>query len=606
MRLLTPSNVAPARRVGAAPVGCVTPLETQWPLIAWQVEPGETQSASWFLSPTAWTNAIRQGEVSIVKTGPHRTVYRIQSAASEFYLKHFHPTGIFNWFKHLFRTTRAEHERDVATELNQRGVTTFRPIAVGTIRRHGSVCESLLLSHAVQDAVPLDELVRRLPDVLRRPTRRHELIRACGTFLGRMHASGGDHWDLHAGNLLVGATSSGSPQLTLIDLQALRVVSAVCESDRWRALATLHQSCVGRTTRSDRLRFWRAYQTAFGLRSGEDTPHSSMALLACTLGWPPGSGTLDSREVERERLIRLEAELADRAIAGWNRADRAWARGNRHVKILRVGAHRLRGLATLSVDWLREIAMSPEQLFAADSLKRYCKQSARCRVALAQLPSPAGPIAACVKSVISKRWVARILSWGRWSLVRRSWETGHALRRRGIDTPRPLFCIETRTSRGIRGYLATEWLDDTRTAQQFVQEVLPDLSSASRQEWLNNKSKRLAGQLRRLHDCGFDHRDLKLANLLVSNALNESRVWLLDLDGVRSWKRLPRHRAVQNLSRLAVSCEVQGIDSQSTRLRFLKCYLAGSGEDWRVWWRLVERSGEKKKVQNARRGRPIS
>ncbi|MCY2965755.1 MAG: hypothetical protein NT069_19355, partial [Planctomycetota bacterium] len=507
---------------------------------------------------------------------------------------------------HLFRTTRAEHERDVANELNQRGVTTFRPIAVGTIRRHGSVCESLLLSHAVRDAVPLDDLPKLVPAIIHRPTRRHELIRACGTFLGRLHSLGGDHRDLHAGNLLVGATSGGSPLLTLIDLQALRVVFAICEADRWHALATLHQTFVGQTTRSDRLRFWRAYQSEFTLRSSEVAPHSSTELLACTLGWPPEPGTLDARAVEYERLIRLETLLADRAIAGWRRADRAWARGNRHVRILQEGAHRLRGLATLPMDWLREIAASPEQLFAADAVKRYCKQTARCRVALAQLPSPAGPIAACVKSVISKRWVARILSRGRWSLVRRSWEMGHALRRRGIDTPRPLFCVETRTSRGIRGYLATEWIGNTQTAQQFIQEVLPGLPTSSQQEWLNSKSKRLAGQLRRLHNCGFDHRDLKLANLLVSNDLNESRVWLLDLDGVRSWKRLPRHRAVQNLSRLAVSCQVQGVDSQTTRLRFLKYYLAGSGEDWRVWWRLVERSGEKKKVQNARRGRPIS
>ncbi|MFN5296727.1 MAG: hypothetical protein ACK5HA_00400, partial [Planctomycetaceae bacterium] len=182
--------------------------------------------------------------------------------------------------------------------------------------------------------------------------------------------------------------------------------------------------------------------------------------------------------------------------------------------------------------------------------------------------------------------------------------------------------------------------------------------------------RRLAKQLRRLHACHFDHRDLKLANVLVAggearsaanvaaigqaeSSQSESsqaeialrgtvasgtaaleaggippddggvvagddsfgvspqaggtpQVWLLDLDGIRRWRRLPRARRVQNLARLHVSLAAQGVDSTWLRVRFLQVYLAGSGEDWRDWWNWVASAARRKQDQNARRGRPIS
>jgi len=152
----------------------------------------------------------------------------------------------------------------------------------------------------------------------------------------------------------------------------------------------------------------------------------------------------------------------------------------------------------------------------------------------------------------------------------------------------------------------TEWVENTETAQKGVTESLPALSGREQSAWLASRSRQLASILRRFHACGFDHRDLKLANLLVSRSLGDPRVWLLDLDGVRRWRRLPRQRAVQNLARLEVSCRVQGVTSASLRLRFLQHYLAGSGEDWREWWNWVGKAGRRKVSQNQRRARPIS
>jgi serine/threonine protein kinase len=117
----------------------------------------------------------------------------------------------------------------------------------------------------------------------------------------------------------------------------------------------------------------------------------------------------------------------------------------------------------------------------------------------------------------------------------------------------------------------------------------------------------LARQLRRLHDSGFDHRDLKFPNLLISANPGDARVWLLDLDAVRWWPWLPRFRAGQNLARLNVSSLLVPGIRPVDRLRFLKWYLGGASKpDWKPWWRAVTRISLLKIARNQRALRPLS
>jgi hypothetical protein len=120
-----------------------------------------------------------------------------------------------------------------------------------------------------------------------------------------------------------------------------------------------------------------------------------------------------------------------------------------------------------------------------------------------------------------------------------------------------------------------------------------------------------------LHGSGFDHRDLKFPNLLVSCRNDDPRVWLLDLDGMRAWRRLPDARAAQNLARINVSALAHGIASRTDRLRFLKSYLTGhlspgvsssrtSSADWKCWWRRIAHLSEQKIETNKRRGRALN
>jgi hypothetical protein len=201
-----------------------------------------------------------------------------------------------------------------------------------------------------------------------------------------------------------------------------------------------------------------------------------------------------------------------------------------------------------------------------------------------------------------RSWLARF----RELPVRKAWEFGHALLRRNIDTPRPILCIESTQSQPRRSYLLTEAIPQTRTATDFLERDWQGLSQAEQCRWLQAHIRRMAWQMRRLHESAFDHRDLKFSNLLVATNLNDPRIWFLDLDGMRVWQHLPQQRMVQNLARINVSAQSHALGSRSDRVRFLKWYLGPKqAHEWKLWWRRIDATSARKMALNIRRGRPI-
>jgi hypothetical protein len=380
---------------------------------------------------------------------------------------------------------------------------------------------------------------------------------------------------------------NGQVELSLIDLHSVRFAGRLSPLRRRRNLAALHQFFAGRSTRTDRLRFYRAY--VGGAR------------------WDPGADTPGSPQVSdvRREATRLERLLRSAAEAGWRRADRAWNRGNRHVRRLTTAKARCRGLATFDATWLQRLAVAPEAPFARH-LVRWCKRGKSCRVAQVSIQCGEDTLHGYWKALEERGWLENLTARFRQSASRRAWEMGHALLRRGIDTPKPLAVVERRNETPARHYLLTAAIEESTTLDQFLRCELPKLSPFVQAEWLEGHSERLARQLRRLHGSGFDHRDLKFSNLLVSREAADCRVWLLDLDHVRTWRRLPFRRAVQNLSRLAVSARLHPALRATDLVRFLRVYLGSRfGAEWRDWWRAIARRLSAKLARNERRRRPL-
>jgi tRNA A-37 threonylcarbamoyl transferase component Bud32 len=540
--------------------------------------------------------------VETVKHGPHRTVYRLPLAGGNFYFKHFRTSDARALLQNVVRPNKAEREFEAAGRIARQGLPTFEPVALGRLLRCGIVHDSFLISREIPEVRPLDGFViDELAPALRPAPARHiarrqnelrqKLALALGQLAAKLHCAAVDHADFHAANVLIGIEADNLPELWLVDLHNVRFRRALSKRQRYDNLTLLHQFFAGKSSRADRLRFYRAYRSA----------------------WRPSTPDSADTELpdERSEIAELERTLAAGAVQGWLRADRAWRRGNRHVRKLDGTFVRCRGLATLDANWLRTIRDDPEWLFRENRI-RWHKQTAKRRVAQVRLEfnsagKPTVPAAAFLKCIEHRAGWRGWLTGFRESPVRRCWEVGHALLRRGIDTPRPLLFVERREPQPSRLYLLTEAIPESLSVPEFMNERWAALSSRQRRNWVNGHLQQLAGQLRRLHDAGFDHRDLKFANLLVASDPGDVRIWFLDLDGVRVWRRLPRRRAVQNLARINVSSLVVDLASHADRLRFLKLYLGSRfSSEWKSWWRHIARVSLAKIRKNRSRGRLLS
>ena len=192
---------------------------------------------------------------------------------------------------------------------------------------------------------------------------------------------------------------------------------------------------------------------------------------------------------------------------------------------------------------------------------------------------------------------------------------GHALLARGISTARPVAAVDLRHRGAVK---------DTLLATEPVAGV--PLS-----EWLRRDppalerrqlARALAQMIRRLHDAGFSHRDLKAPNILVApRGSCGPRPVLVDLDGVRKGLGVSAVRRGKDLMRLSVSLDEWGVARRTDRLRFLRAYLGRRGcpeamtilgrrrgdrceaRRLRRWWRRIARASARKMAALQRKHR---
>jgi tRNA A-37 threonylcarbamoyl transferase component Bud32 len=109
-----------------------------------------------------------------------------------------------------------------------------------------------------------------------------------------------------------------------------------------------------------------------------------------------------------------------------------------------------------------------------------------------------------------------------------SWKMGQRLCWWRIATPKPVAMLEKR-SLGLRStaYFISEYVGGS-LAYDYLRR--PDISSEELDKWLQQFTILLT-QLRNL---GLSHGDFKATNFLCGN---DSRLYLLDLDAMRSWAR---------------------------------------------------------------------
>jgi hypothetical protein len=265
-------------------------------------------------------------------------------------------------------------------------------------------------------------------------------------------------------------------------------------------------------------------------------------------------------------------------------------------------------VADLAPDFLAALLADPDEPFRRSEVT-VLKCSRSSKVVELQIPGPAGP-----RLVIFKRFAvtARSDPWAglfRPPSALRSFVMGHALRQRGLPTPRPLAVLHRRRfGLPCEGYLLTEKVPDGRDLNKLVID-LTTRPEAERRPVLRQLIDRVARLVRTLHERRLSHRDLKAPNLLVSTSPEkETAVWFIDLVGVRVHRNLSRARRVQNLARLCASFVGHPGLTRTDRLRFLRVYLAWGlhgKTGWKEWWRAIDRATQAKIRRNRRSGRVL-
>lgn len=514
---------------------------------------------------------VRSGQTEIVKDGPYRTIHRVHLDSNDLHVKHCKVRGVRAWLREWLRPAKAKLEFRKLAEALRRNVPTIQPVAYGVASRLPG--DSYLVTRTVTGAMPLSQFLGGIKGPIP-PRRRMNLAVSLGEFLARAHHAGLLHPDLHPGNILIRITE-GAPDFFLIDLHDARIGRSLSPRASLANLVVFNRWFSLRSSRTDRLRFWRAYVIERARLAGRMV----VDYFAC-------------RELERR--------TGKSNVRFWRRRLTRSLGGSRHFVAIAGPAATGFVPRRHELDELQQLLTDLDAPFRHPQA-RILKDSPSSTVAEIPLSVNGAP-----QTVIYKRFRCR----SRWqalrSLIRRtkclrSWMLGHAFLDCLLPTARPLAAFERRRrGRARDGYLITEKIENAI-----------DLRQAFQQPPKRRERIELAARLiRQLHERGWSHRDLKAPNILLApDACGVEHAWFIDLVGAHRPIWLSPRRRMRDLARLNASFLDAGCLSRADRLRFLLCYLnAGlhGRKNWKGWWRGIGELVERKVAKNHRRGRPLA
>ncbi len=210
-----------------------------------------------------WFSLEEEPRATPVKSGHGRTIWRVNLGDCTVFAKVADDVGLAGRLKRLMLGSATQREWRAAQLARERGVPVVECLAVGESAEVKG--RTVLLTRGVDDATPLPDRWRRNVEGVTSPERRFAaagLTNAVAKLFALAHERGFVHRDAHPANILVRALPSGGFEAVYVDVHGARIRRRPASVGRsLDSLAQLDQFFHRRATRTERLRFLRAYMS---------------------------------------------------------------------------------------------------------------------------------------------------------------------------------------------------------------------------------------------------------------------------------------------------------------------------------------------------------
>jgi len=200
-----------------------------------------------------------------VISSPYAKVFRFSYGGEDYFHKTYLPRSRFEWFKSLFRGSRAERALEGHRLLEHHGFSAPRIVLTG---RKGS--HNFTVSQAVCHQGTVSQYLRRMQEGPHgAPSLRDRRIffRRMGHIIGQLHHKDISHGDLRLGNMLLDAPDPDAKHCIFLDNERTVRHRWFLLPHRFKNLVQMNMLPAGLAGRTDRMRFFEAYlQENPGLR----------------------------------------------------------------------------------------------------------------------------------------------------------------------------------------------------------------------------------------------------------------------------------------------------------------------------------------------------
>lgn len=538
-----------------------------------------------------WLNPGDSDHAERIKRNSHRSVWRIRCGERTYFAKFYDPSDLLIRIKVLFRGSTAVREWDVGTYAAAHGIAAVVPVATALKGYRGLGGPSLLITEAVEGVVPLNEYWLAVRSDRHRA---NLLTESLARLIARAHQCGFQHGDMHPGNILVRPVGRHGEAL-FVDLHNVRIGRSVSLAGAVANLAQLNQWFRRASTLSQRRRFLHHYLD-YRDRFAQAGPFAR-------------NHSFDPRQLIAQLAVRAEKH----ANTLWAKRDRRTRRTGRYFARVRPapgwhGHALLRSkhpaptahAAALTYDrrqwetWLRD-----PRSWVDPNQHRLLKDSHTATICKAELPVEPTPVGVIVKRTLARNGWKRLLRIFGPSRNMRSWKMANMLLSRDLHAAQPLAVVE----RHLLGCLRidsiglTDYIAGSVDLETFLTRDIAALPPSQQRRVKDQTIATIVKLIKRFHDRGFVHRDLKAPNLLVNWAppyAGKPELTLIDMDGIKHVRRPSPNQRRRAVVRLCASLLHAPALSRTDRLRFLLHHLRGPAcppthwkSTWREWDALV-------------------